>query len=83
MLAAAPSAGTPSQTEQDILHTMYNHSHNADGSERTEHCCGCWQIRYNGTGLFAFCNECNERRDINKEMTALSRSTAGTPEEQG
>ena len=74
------SAGKDEERQMaDILHTMYHHSHHADGTERTEHCCGCWQIRYDRTGLFAFCNECTERRDINEEMTALVAQSKETP----
>ena len=49
---------------EDRIRTMYWHSHNADGSERADHCCGCWNVIYNERGLFLRCNECGEERSL-------------------
>ena len=41
------------------------HQHNADGSERTEHCCGCWVFVCDSDDpriAYAECNECAEVR---------------------
>jgi hypothetical protein len=49
---------------QDVIHTLYHHSHNKDGSLRSEHCCGCWNVVYDDAGLWLRCNECSETKDL-------------------
>lgn len=51
------------EKSEGVMRTMYHHSHNADGSILTEHCCGCWHVVHN-EGLLLRCNECGEERDL-------------------
>jgi hypothetical protein len=53
-----------SNETEDVLRTMYHHSHNADGTLLADHCCGCWNVVYDAVGLFLRCNECDEKRDL-------------------
>jgi len=48
-----------------VLKTWANHSTNADGTERANHCCGCWNINLDEDAAlvpYAQCNECGEIR---------------------
>lgn len=54
--------------ETDVIGTRYHHSHNADGTERQQHCCGCWTVKYDSVGLRFECNECGEVRPIGDEF---------------
>lgn len=48
--------------DAEPFRTLIHHSHNADGTLRADHCCGCFNIRLDD--LVAYCNECGEERDI-------------------
>jgi len=40
------------------------HEHNADGSKRKRHCCGCWIFAwFEPITIRATCNECGEQRE--------------------
>ena len=46
------------------IKTTNHHALNADGTERQEHCCGCWDV-YLDEDIpvpYAVCNECREVR---------------------
>lgn len=63
----------------DELKTMYWHSHNADGTRRTEHCCGCWSVVLDDH-LYLQCNECGEKRDLTNTVDPdRSAVPLGTP----
>lgn len=59
MTLAAPDA-----SNETVIQTMYHHSHNADGTARADHCCGCWNIVANTEGICFRCNECGEEIDL-------------------
>jgi hypothetical protein len=45
--------------------TANNHTMNADGGDRAEHCCGCWHYVVDENDPqrpYAQCNECREIR---------------------
>ena len=45
--------------------TAIHHDKNADGTEREQHCCGCWHFALDGDAPstpYAQCNECGEIR---------------------
>lgn len=47
------------------MKTMLHHANNADGTERDDHCCGCWNFCVDEdmpTQPYAQCNECGETR---------------------
>ena len=47
------------------MKTLIHHALNEDGSTRTDHCCGCWNIildEDDPLGPYAQCNECGEIR---------------------
>lgn len=50
--------------DEDVIQTMFWHSHNSDGTPRIDHCCGCWNIGYSNAGFWLRCNECGEVRDL-------------------
>lgn len=47
------------------VRTMLHHAHNADGTPRTKHCCGCWTVGFDvdePAKPWMQCNECGETR---------------------
>jgi hypothetical protein len=73
---------TPTGRWPGVLKTPIWHSHNADGTQREKHCCGCWDVSYNDDGLNVVCNECGEVRDVESTVlvpTPYQSSTQNPP----
>jgi hypothetical protein len=57
------------RTMQFVAATMIHHATESDGTERKNHCCGCWHIILDEGALwpvYARCNECGEHREIGR-----------------
>jgi hypothetical protein len=48
----------------EIIRTSLWHSHNVDGTMRSRHCRGCWNVIYDDMELRLECNECGEHRNL-------------------
>lgn len=54
------------------IYTLYNHGTLPNG----EHCCGCFNVVYDHTGLYSVCNECGVKHDLSDHLFVGQKSVS-------